>query len=226
MTTLEKLEKLIYHGALETDRRIQETDRRIEETDRRIEETDRRIEEADRRIEEADRVREKDRQERKEAEEELRRQMAGLTKSLGLFAESMVYPSVTRLFAERGILLTGLYSRSRERRNGSTMEVDVLGVGSEAVVDIEVKLRLEVSDVKYFLKQLPQFFDFFPRFRGLKLYGAIAGMSIDQEADRFAYKQGLFVLAPSGDNMRILNDEKFVPHIFGEAGKKKARVKR
>lgn len=141
MTTLEKFEKLIYHGAQETDRRIRETDRRIEETER---------------------VREKDRQERKEAEEELRRQMAGLTKSLGLFAEGMVYPSVTRLFAERGILLTGLYSRSSERRNGSTMEVDVLGVGSEVVLDIEVKLRFEVSDVKYFLKQLPQFFDFFP----------------------------------------------------------------
>jgi len=211
MTTLEKLEKLIYQGARETDRRIQETDRRVQETDRWILEANRQFE--------------RDRQERKEAEAELRQQMAGLTKSLGLFAESMVYPSVTRLFAERGINLTGLYSRSRERRNGGAMEVDVLGVGSEVVVDIEVKLRLEVSDVKDFLKQLPKFFDFFPRFRGLKLYGAVAGMSIDKEADRFAYKQGLFVLAPSGDNMRILNDEIFEPHIFGEADKKKARGK-
>jgi hypothetical protein len=218
MKTLEKLEALIYQGAKETERRIQETDRRIEETDRRIQETDRWIQEADRKFE-------KDRQERKEAEAELRKQMAGLTKSLGLFAESMVYPSVTRLFAERGINLTGIYSRSRERRNGSTMEVDVLGVGSEAVVDIEVKLRLETSDVKEFLKQLPQFFDFFPRFRGLKLYGAVAGMSIDSEVERFAYKQGLFVLAPSGDNMRILNDERFEPHIFSETGKKRMRRK-
>jgi len=218
MTTLEKLEKLIYHGAKETDRRIRETDRRIQENDRWIQERELWFQNAERQHE-------KDRQERLEAEAELRQQMAGLTKSLGLFAESMVYPSVTRLFAERGINLTGIYSRSRERRNGSTMEVDVLGAGSEVVVDIEVKLRLEVSDVKDFLKQLPQFFDFFPRFRGLKLYGAVAGMSIDKEVERFAYKQGLFVLAPSGDNMRILNDEIFEPHIFSETEKNRMRRK-
>jgi hypothetical protein len=205
MTTLEKLEELVYRGFQETKELQKETERRFQDTDRLLKDYAR---------------------EQKADSEKLRSQVYGLTKSLGLFAESMVYPSVVRLFTERGIALTGAYTRSRERRNGSTMEVDVLGVGSKSVVAIEVKTRLEQSDVKEFLKRLPQFFEFFPRFRGLKLYGAIAGMSNDKEVDRYAYKNGLFVLAPSGDNVQILNDEKFIPRVFGETSKKDQRRKK
>jgi len=240
MTTLEKLEKLIYEGFKETDQRFQDGEQRSQEADRRSQEADQRSQEADQRSQEAEqRSREADRRlqetervikeytrEQKEIVDRIGKQIGGLTKSLGLFAESMVYPSVVRLFAERGIALTGAYTRSLERRNGSTMEVDVLGVGPETVVAIEAKLRLEQAYVKEFLKRLPNFFDFFPRFRGLKLYGAVAGMSIDKDADRYAYKNGLFVLAPSGDNMRIINDDKFIPRPFGEMSKPTPRRKK
>jgi len=157
---------------------------------------------------------------------DLKKQMSGLTKSLGLFAESTVHPSVTELFRQRGLHLSDIASRLRAQRNGSMMEIDVLGAGPEVVVAIEVKLRLEVSDVKDFLKQLLHFFEFFPRYRGLKLYGAVAGMSIDKDVPRFAYNQGLFVLAPSGENMQILNDARFVPRAFSEAGKKATQRKK
>jgi len=251
MTTLEKLEDLIYRGfketaelqketarqsqetarqSQETVRQSQETERRFQEAERRFQETERLIHESNqetrRRFQDTDRLLKDYAREQKADSEKLRIQMYGLTKSLGLFAESMVYPSVVRLFAERGIALTGAYTRSRERRNGSTMEVDVLGVGAKSIVAIEVKTRLEQSDVKAFLNRLPQFFEFFPRFRGLKLYGAVAGMSIDQEVDRYAYKNGLFVLAPSGDNIQILNDEKFIPRVFEEPSKKDQRRKK
>jgi hypothetical protein len=79
-----------------------------------------------------------------------------------------------------------------------------------------------LSDVKNFLKTLPDFFKFFPHFRRRKLYGAVAGMSVDENVARYAYKHGLFVLAPAGENMQILNDKKFVPRAFNGAEEKKA----
>jgi hypothetical protein len=94
------------------------------------------------------------------------------------------------------------------------MEWDVLGHGPQHVIAVEVKLKLGVQDVKDTLERLPRFFDFFERFRGLILYGAVAGMSIDEGADRHAYQQGLFVLAQSGENIRLLNDEKFIPRAY------------
>ncbi len=39
-------------------------------------------------------------------------------------------------------------------------------------------------------------------------------MSIDKGVEQFAYKQGLFVLAQSGENIQLLNNEKFVPRAF------------
>ncbi len=196
MTTLEKLEELIYHGFKETDRRSEETDRRMQETDRLIRENARQL-------------------------QSLKEQITGLTDSLGRFAEHMVEPSVVRLFRERGIKLTDIYSRFRERRNGEMMEVDILGYGPGAVVVVEVKLKLKLPDVKALLEKLPRFFDFFTLLRGRKLYGAVAGMSVDESVARYAYKQGLFVLAPSGENMQILNDEEFMPKTFGGPDKKK-----
>lgn len=227
MTTLEKLEELIYRNAQETDRRLRETDRRLQEADRRrAEEATQRSLEAERRFQENERLL-KERARQFELErKEMREQLYGLTKTLGLFAESMVHPSTIPLFTARGLLLTEVQARSSARRNGGTMEIDVLGAGPEAVVAIEAKSRLTTDGVKDFLKRLPQFFEYFPRYRGLKLYGAVAGLSVEASVARYAYKQGLFVLVPAGNLVRIWNDENFSPRTFGPPEKKRARRKK
>jgi hypothetical protein len=64
---------------------------------------------------------------------------------------------------------------------------------------------------------MPRFFKFFPNQQRSVLYGVVAGMSIDEDADRFAYEQGLFVITQSGENLRIINDKKFKPRSFAPA---------
>jgi hypothetical protein len=46
--------------------------------------------------------------------------------------------------------------------------------------------------------------------RGQSL-GAVAGMFIDQDADRYAMKQGLYVLRQTGNLLEIANDASFTP---------------
>ncbi len=205
MAPLKKLEELIYHGFRETDQKIQETSEQIKQTDRQLKETDRQLKETDHKL------------------RQLVVQVSDLTGSIGRFAENMVAPAAERLFAQRGIHLTGFDWRALRRRNGSAMEVDILGVGAQHVIAIEVKFRLELRDVQDFLTTLPHFFDFFDSYRGRILYGAIAGMSINEGVDRFAYKNGLFVLAQSGENMRLLNDGKFIPRAYEHQQKTKKR---
>ncbi|MGH7597709.1 MAG: hypothetical protein ACREOI_15275, partial [bacterium] len=107
---------------------------------------------------------------------------------------------------------------------GETMETDVIGVGPEHAVLIEVKLRLRQADIKEFLeKKMPRFFKFFPNLQRPVLYGGVAGMSIDEDADRFAYKQGLFVITQSGENLRLINDKKFKPRSFAPTNNEKRR---
>jgi len=78
---------------------------------------------------------------------------------------------------------------------------------------VEVKTTLKVEDVNDFIiEKLSRFFEFFPKYKGMKLYGAVAGIRIEEESDRYAYRRGLLVLTLSGEGMVvILNDEKFRP---------------
>jgi hypothetical protein len=71
-----------------------------------------------------------------------------------------------------------------------------------------------VEDVKEFVQDLGQFRDFFPEYAQMAIYGAVAGIGIEAGADRYAYRQGLFVLAQSGDTVVVLNDEQFQPRVW------------
>jgi len=44
--------------------------------------------------------------------------------------------------------------------------------------------------------------------------GAVAGIIIEENVGRFAYRRGLFVIGQSGDAVEILNDTKFSPRIW------------
>ena len=142
------------------------------------------------------------------------RHYAGLSDSVGFFAEGMVKPSIIPLFDPRGIRLDTVTARTEKHLNGDFMEIDLLGIGPKSVVLTEVKFKLETADVSEMLNDMQRFFTFFPIYSGLTLYGAVAGMSIDPSVARFAYHKGLFVLGQTGENIRILNDAKFVPQTF------------
>ena len=129
----------------------------------------------------------------------------------GRFVEGLVLPAAERLFQERGIGIEGVSPRNKRRSNGETMEIDVLAVGAEHVVAVEVKSTLSVQDVKDHLKNLRRFKQFFPEYAERKLLGAVAGIVIDEGVDRYAYQQGLFVIGQRGDTVRLLNDEHFQP---------------
>jgi hypothetical protein len=173
-------------------RMFAETDRRL---DKRFEETDRRFRETDKAIKE----------------------LATLfTGQWGKLIEALVKPSALKLFQERGVNVTETYQRVESYRNGSQMEIDILLANDQEAVVIEVKTTLKVEDVRAFLDNLTRFTFFFPRYKGLNLYGGMAGIQIEEGADRFAYRHGLFVLASSGEGMVwILNNPEFKPKDFG-----------
>jgi len=153
----------------------------------------------------------------KETDKKIKELADLFTGQWGKLIEALVKPSSLRLFQERGVKVTETYQRIESYRNGSQMEVDIFLSNNEEAVVIEVKTTLRVEDVKDFLEKLSQFTLFFPRYKDMKIYGAVAGIQIEEGADKFAYRQGLFVLTGSGEGMiRILNDAKFRPKNFEE----------
>jgi hypothetical protein len=129
--------------------------------------------------------------------------------------EALVAPGSVKLFRQRGINVHQVFQRIESNRNGDKMEIHLLLANNEDIVAIEVKTTLTIEDVQYFLDKLSRFMDFSPRYKGSRLYGAVAGLDIQQSSDRYAYKQGLFVLKMGREEMvEIVNDEKFKPKDF------------
>jgi hypothetical protein len=79
---------------------------------------------------------------------------------------------------------------------------------------IEVKSKLSQGDVDEHLERLGKFKRLLPRYQDVRAMGAVAAMVVPPEVARYAYRQGLFVLAQSGDDMAILNDADFRPKTW------------
>lgn len=94
------------------------------------------------------------------------------------------------------------------------MAIDVLVVNQDHVLAVEAKSSLSVTDVQEFVEDLSQFKTFFSEYAQEQLYGAVAGIGVESGTDRYAYRQGLFVLTQSGESIDILNDEGFEPRAW------------
>ncbi len=173
----------------ETERQSRETERRFQETDRKIQETDRLI-------------------------KELSRTFGSWHNRLGEFVEEMVRPAVVRLFRSRGLevhqVMRDVAAVNLDGEEG--IEVDLLITNAETAIGVECKSRLTLEDVREHLERLSKFKRLFPQYAGYRLMGAVAAMVLPDEVARYAYRQGLFVLAQSGDSILIRNDDRFTPH--------------
>jgi hypothetical protein len=117
MTTLEKLEELIYKGFKDTDLKFRETDRKFRETDRFIRKMSERV-------------------------DDVSKEVGNITDSLGRFAENMVAPAVVKLFKKRGIPINEYAPRIvSEVRN---IEYDIVAFNNEYVVVVYVKLTFKL----------------------------------------------------------------------------------
>lgn len=183
----------------ETDRRMKETDRRMKETDRLIKETDRQMKETDQKLE--------------KGFKELREQLGRLGNRLGEFVEEMVKPAAVRLFQERGLPVHRVIRdvTAYDDDGNFIFEIDLLVINNDAAVAVECKSHASIEDVREHIERLSIFKRYYPEYVRLKLYGAVAAMVMPDEVARFAYRQGLWVLAQSGDQILIRNDKKFKP---------------
>jgi len=180
----------------EMEQNVQEVWTLFRETDKRFKETARRFKETDKKI------------------QRVSENVDKLTGKWGRFVEGLVAPGITRLFNERAIKIETVSQRVKTHRGAETMEIDVLGVNHKDAVLVEVKSTLGVDDVNEHIERLENFKRFFPDYADKRVMGAVAGIVIEENAGKYAYRRGLFVIGQSGDTVAILNDAKFKPGIW------------
>nr|WP_081454706.1 ATP-binding cassette domain-containing protein [Cylindrospermopsis raciborskii] len=208
----QETERLLREQSQETDRKFQETERLLreqsQETDRKFQETERLLreqsQETDRKFQETDRL-------LREESKRVNNQIGQLGNRLGEFVESQVRPAAVKLFQERGIAVKEIASNTYIQTGKEGLEIDLLVINSSDIILIEAKSKVSEDDVNEHLERLSKFKRFFPRYESYRVLGAVAGMVIPLDVSRYAYRKGLFVIGQSGDNLVILNDDKFRP---------------
>ncbi|WP_342597476.1 hypothetical protein VKI21_03600 [Cyanobacterium aponinum UTEX 3222] len=153
----------------------------------------------------------------KETQRQIRlvnQELGSLGNRLGEFLEWQVRPAAVRLFQERGIAVKELLRDISVNDGNEGIEVDLLVVDTTQAVAIEVKSKLTKSDVDEHLERLNKFKRLLPRYQNIQLFGAVAAMVAPSEIARYAYRQGLFVITQSGEDLVIVNDTQFQPKVW------------
>lgn len=193
--------KEIWELFKETDTKFKETDSKFKETDSKFKETDSKFQETATRI--------------NELTKQIKELNTLFTGQWGKLIESLAESGIVKLLQSRGIDITGLTTRAKRAKGGRQIEIDFLLLNSNELVLGEVKTTLKIQDVRDFLDILPEFLYFFPEYKDYKIYGAMIGVRIEEYADKYAYRQGLFVFKVGGDDsLTLLNDNTFKPKDF------------
>jgi uncharacterized coiled-coil protein SlyX len=124
----------------------------------------------------------------------LARRVGDVTDTMGRFAEEQVRPKILELFKERGVELEETYPRVTIKKNGQfLLEIDLLLVNTIYSVVVEVQATPNRA------------------IKGTTMYGAVAGMIVTEEVEKYAIKKGFYVIKPKGDNVEISNKPNFKP---------------
>ena len=231
----DEIRQLLREMAQEADRRAQEVDRRAQEAAQRSKAIDQRFEATERLIREMAQENERRDQEArqrskaidlrfediaqqfKETGQQIKELKNLFTNQWGRLIEALVEPGIITLFQQRGINVKKRQPRAQGKRKGKHMEIDLIlkNKAEKVAVIVEVKTTLKSEDVAKFLNKFDAFLDYFPKYEGYTIYGAVAGIQIDKTVSIFAYRQGLFILGLGNEGLiRMLNDENFKPTVF------------
>ena len=211
----QETDRLFKEQSQETARRFRETEHffkeQSQETERRFRETEHFLKEQ---TKETERLLREQSQKTDRQLQQVNEQLGKLGNRLGEFAEWQVRPAAVRLFQERGIAVRELSADISVQDGDEGLEIDLLVVNGSVAIAIEVKSKLTQADVDEHIERLGKIKRLMPRYQNVLVLGAVAAMVIPKDVARYAYRQGLFVIAQSGDDLVILNDLKFQPKAW------------
>jgi hypothetical protein len=186
----------------ELDEVVKQTDLQIRETSQSLKETERILKEGNR---------ETDRQLL-----ELKRQLGGLGEKFGGFTEGMAFPSMRKLLQQR-FHMDVISPRILSRKNGSSMELDVLAYSNSKVNEVyivEVKSHLRQEGIDQMKRTLREFHNYFPGHTGKKVYGILAVVDINDELRAKVLQEGIYLALIHDDEFELQVPNDFQPHAF------------
>jgi uncharacterized coiled-coil protein SlyX len=139
-------------------------------------------------------------------------ELGGISKSNGMVAEDYFFASLNESKTFGGVhfdIVTQNMKNAIKRKDGSKLEgqYDIVLSNDDAACILEAKYRLREEDVlKLVDKQVDTFKILFPNYANYKIYLAVGGMTVEDEAMNTAKRLGIGVLTVSGDAVVVYDE--------------------
>lgn len=132
----------------------------------------------------------------------------------GELMEALVEGRTVPLFREVGLGVERAYRRVKSISLHEWREYDVVAVGPEDAVVVEVKTTLRPRDVAKFTDRIRDFREWRPDLARPRVWGAVGFLSANPEAVRAAEAAGFHVIRVVSTTAEIVNSEGFEPRVF------------
>ncbi len=147
----------------------------------------------------------------------------------GRFVESLVEGDLVRLLKQRRVEVDGTYTNAKMsyRLSDGTRrrrEFDIVAANGHEVVVVEVKTTLRPEDVDRFVDTMRDIALYFPKYATNAVYGAVAYIRCESDADEHAEEHGLYVIRATGDSASIMNAGDFEPEPFTKTHSRRPHV--
>ena len=136
------------------------------------------------------------------------------TSQWGKLVESLVEGDLVNILNRHGIKINDTTTRLKGRQGKKHYEFDIIAHNGDEVVVVEVETTLRPDNVKHFEQQLARFRQWVQLYREKKVYGAVAFLLAEGQAEVMAQKRGLLVIRATGDSAALVNEDDFRPKIW------------
>lgn len=144
----------------------------------------------------------------KDLDEKISRLTTDFIGSIGHIIEGLAGTKAEEMFTAQG------YEISDKKRNvhkkikilNKEMEADVVLLGENIAIVIEVKANCTRKDIDKFVNHMKnRFRDLFPEWNNLEILGAVAAINYEDDADAYAHQNGLLVIRTDTRNVFFLD---------------------
>jgi Holliday junction resolvase len=150
----------------------------------------------------------------KETDKKINKLSELFTSQWGKLIESLVEGDLVKLLKTRGITVESVNQRRKGSKKGVNFEYDLIAINTDEIVIVEVKTTLRPQDVEDFHKKLWKAKTFMPEYKHMRIYGAVAYITVHGSSDSMAENLGFFTIRATGSSSSIVNDENFKPKAF------------
>lgn len=146
-------------------------------------------------------------QQMKETDKKIKELSTRFSSTTGRIIEGLMSSSAIKIYEEAGIKIDSL-CKNFKRKNKSLnleMEMDVVLLNDTQVVVEEVKASCDKKDVEKFFHNMEKFKLLYNEYADKEVFGAIAAVNYEDDADKYAHELGLFVVRVASDEIFTLD---------------------